>query len=113
MAVEVVVPAEGEDFGRVVEAVEIDVDDRGAGGLAVGVFVDEAVGGAYDVVGSIEGKGLDDAFGERGFARAEVADEQDEIAGLQLAGEEAAGLDGVVRAMRGDEHRAGPEGNGG
>ncbi len=65
--VEVVVPAEGDDFGGGGWAVEVEVED---GETTAGVFVDEAEGGAGDVGGEAEAGG--EAFGEVSFAGAEA-----------------------------------------
>lgn len=66
--------------------------------VGVAVVVNDDVGGAGDRVGGPPALG--DALHERGFARAEVAFQADELAGLQQAAQadtDAAGLLGAVR----------------
>lgn len=66
--------------------------------IGVAVVVDDDVGRAGDRVGGTPALG--DALHERGFARAKVAFQADELAGLQQAAQADAHAPGLLGAVR-------------
>jgi hypothetical protein len=74
--VEVVVPAEGDEFCGGFQAIEVEME---YGKSAAMVFVNEAEGGAGDGGGGA--KACDKALGPVGFTGTEIADEGDAGAG--------------------------------
>ena len=94
LAVEDLVEPQRGGFLGAIQAVQIDVVHA-----AFAVFMDQREGGAGHVLGFRRAQAADDALGQRGLARAEVADQQHHRAFRQRRRNAAAQLDGFFFAV--------------
>ena len=92
LLLEQLVESKGAGVARATETVKIDVIDL----QALAVFVNQGESGARDFVGLGCAQALHDAHGERGFASAQVADEQHDRPLRKLASQSFTECDGFV-----------------